>query len=53
MTVLAPPGALEAALSRRVARASGLVARLRARGQVAAAPRGGPAEANGSTAPAT
>jgi exodeoxyribonuclease V alpha subunit len=33
VTLLAPPGSLEAALVRRVARASGLVARLRARGQ--------------------
>lgn len=49
VTLLAPPGSLEAALARRVARASGLVARLRARGQAA----GGDAAANGSTTPAT
>jgi exodeoxyribonuclease V alpha subunit len=53
VTVLAPPGSLEAALGRRVARASGLVVRLRARGQGAGGGAAGPAEANGSTVPAT
>jgi exodeoxyribonuclease V alpha subunit len=52
VTVLAPPRALETALTRRVARASGLVARIRARRQDAARSEAPPA-ANSSTAPAT
>jgi exodeoxyribonuclease V alpha subunit len=52
VTVLAPPSSLESALARRIARASGLVARLRARRQDAARSEVPPA-ANGSTAPAT
>jgi exodeoxyribonuclease V alpha subunit len=53
VTVLAPPGALEAALARRVARSSGLVARLRARDQGEVGGPARPGAANGSTAPAT
>ena len=53
VTVLAPTGALDAALSRRVARASGLVARLRARGGVDRASGPDPAPAVGVTRPAT
>lgn len=52
VTLLAPPGALESALARRVARASGLVARLRARGQLAVSASDGPV-ADSSTTPAT
>ena len=52
VTLLAPPGALEAALERRVARASGLVARLRARGQAAGGTWAARAP-DSSTAPAT
>jgi exodeoxyribonuclease V alpha subunit len=49
VTLLAPTESLEAALARRVARASGLVVRLRARVQA----EGVDATANGSTTPAT
>jgi exodeoxyribonuclease V alpha subunit len=47
VTLVAPEGTLEAALAQRVARASGLVARLRARGA------GYPARADSSIPPAT
>ncbi|HEV3211945.1 MAG TPA: exodeoxyribonuclease V subunit alpha [Acidimicrobiales bacterium] len=53
VSLLSPTGSLEAALARRVARASGLAARLRARGQSAAGGADAGRAANGSTAPAT
>jgi exodeoxyribonuclease V alpha subunit len=53
VTLLTPPGALELALDRRVARSSGLVARLLARAQAAGAPTSATWSADSSTTPAT